>query len=124
MNDEPHGFKVDCGHLAIPKKLATGYATLPDGRRVCYSCADDLQRDDVRDAQPGDRITLYESSDGTRITTWTDGTVMRVLRHGARHNFSRERRYVTAIDELGRVWSGTSAPGMWATLRLTREVSR
>lgn len=118
----------DCGHVAESDGIATGYASIRDHRgdftlTVCYSCADELQRCDVAKAQPGDKFYAYVSSDGGRITTWTDGTLMRRVRFGANHPFSRERHYLTAVDRHGRVWSGVGDCGMWATLRLTKQVA-
>ncbi len=112
--------QLSCGHQSTPRGLAAGYATTPDGAHICYACADSLQAAEVANSQPGDRITLYVSSDGRMITTWTGGVIMRVQRWGKRHPFSRERSYLRAVDVDGRMWSGTGCAGMWAALKLTK----
>lgn len=113
----------DCGHAPTPTGVGAGYATDRDGRTYCYPCADAKQAQEIADAKPGDRSTLYVSGDGERITTWNGGSVMRVIHTGARHPFSdrfNDRRYIRAVDAHGRTWTGTGANGMYASLRLTR----
>ena len=112
---------LDCGHVPTETTgCGTGYATTHDGRTLCYTCADDAQRANVAAANYGDRITGYLSDDGATWQTWTGGHLGRVVRSGAHHAFSAERYHVRVKDTQGRIWSGTGAPGMWATLRLTR----
>jgi hypothetical protein len=97
----------------------TGYATLRDtNEKICYPCADSLERETIANAKPGDKTTLYLSSDGKTITTWTGGKIMRHVHLGALHPWSRERRYLSAIDSKGRKWSGIGAEGMYTHLKL------
>lgn len=117
----------DCGHEPTPNAgCGTGYATNREtGATACYACADAATRQDIRDSVPGDRITLYLSSDGAWITTWPGGRVMGRVTFGKEHAASRRgwqetRWYLTATDELGRVWSGVGAEGMYCALRLTK----
>lgn len=123
----------DCGHAPTKTDgIGTGYAidaTTHETR--CYPCADDQIRAIVAASTPGrgSAITLYVSSDGRTITTWTGGRVMGRVSWGARHSWSPSSRggeggrcYLTAVDNLGRVWSGVGEPGMWTTLRLTKRV--
>ena len=110
----------DCGHEAEPSGISTGYGTDSEGRTWCYPCC--LVRDlaEIDEAEPGHRLTHYVSSDGGFITNWPGGILMRRVRFGKTHNWSSERYYITAIDRKDRTWSGVGAPGMWATLRLTK----
>lgn len=122
---------LECGHDARPSfpDPRTGVPVFPGygvdrgtGRRLCYDCCDAADRDRVRSAAVGERWVGYLSSDARTVGTWSGGAVMGSVTVGGYHAWSAERRYVSAVDELGRVWSGTAAPGMWASLRLTRKV--
>lgn len=119
---------LDCGHVATPNGVGTGYAVDREGRTLCYPCADAQQVAEVAEAQPGARFVAYVSTDGATVTTWPGGTLMRGVRFGAVHPWSRKgwdgpRHYLTAVDPAGRVWSGTGAPGMYASLRLTKRTA-
>lgn len=116
----------DCGHLptVTDSPLTPGYARMPHGddRTMCYACADRMTLQDIETAPVGDRITLYISSDGNSVTTWTGGQMMRVVHWGSVHPWSRgshfgERNYIRVIDHTGHMWYGTGANGMYATLR-------
>jgi hypothetical protein len=116
---------LSCGHGPTPQppgSLGTGYAITAEGAYICYSCADERTLADIAAASPGDRVpaALYLASDGRTITTWSGGKVMTLASKGNRHNFSRERFYLTARDAQGRTWHGTGAEGMYCTLRLTK----
>ena len=109
--------KCDCGHDSEPRGVAVGYARDAEGRTCCYPCADAMDREQMRTA---DRFTAYQSGD--RITTWTGGTLGRIVRVGKVHRWSRERRYVSVVDVHGARWHGTAADGMWASLRRCKRV--
>lgn len=122
---------LECEHDARPScpDPRTGVPVFPGygvergtGRRLCYDCCDAIDRDCVRSAAVGDRWFGYLSRDARTVGTWSGGAVMGSVTVGGDHPWSLERHYVSAVDELGRVWSGTAAPGMWASLRLTRKV--
>lgn len=105
---------LDCGHHPSPHHpTTTGTAHTADGREICYACADQEQREDMKTATA---FCAYVSSDGRRLTTWTGGDLGRV-HMGSRHPWSRERHYLSATDCHGTRWHGTGAPGMWASLR-------
>lgn len=105
---------LDCGHHPSPHShITTGAARMPDGREVCYDCADASERERLKTET---RFCAYVSSDGERLTTWSGGDLGRVSL-GTRHHWSRERRYLSATDCHGNRWHGTGAAGMWATLR-------
>lgn len=112
---------LDCGHERTPTEgLAAGYARRADNSTMCYPCADEMQRAEVLAATPGDKVTLYLNTAGTKVITWSGGEVMDHVVWGDRHNWSRERSYLTAYDTSGRMWYGTGAPGMWCTLKLSK----
>lgn len=111
---------LDCGHTPSPHSdFTTGTAHTPDGREICWDCANSEIAHQVSASVPGDKITLYVSSDGKSIITWPGGVIMTHVTYGERHHRSHERYYLTARDDKGRTWSGTGAGGMWASLRLT-----
>lgn len=64
-----------------------------------------------------DRTVLYVAPQGDDVTTWTGDKAGRVIRWGARHPFSRERRYIRVRMADGSEWHGTGEPGMYAPLR-------
>lgn len=111
---------LDCGHMpTIPGHCGTGVALRADGRTCCYVCADMYQAAAIASAEPGDRTTAYVSSDGRSITSWSGGRLMGRVTFGKVHPWSQEVRYLTAVDGLGRTWSGTGSAGMLCSLRLT-----
>lgn len=115
---------LDCGHIPTPTTHGgNGTAHTIDGRTICYSCADSELAATIATSVPGDRITLYVSSDGKNITSWSGGVLMNRVKYGARHHWSDDRNYITAVDVDHRVWSGTGSRGMWASLRLTKQVT-
>lgn len=116
--------RCDCGHAPTANASpGTGYATRLGGRTMCYACAHESALAEIATAHFGDRATYYVSSDGRRLTTWP-GDDLGPVSLGNRHPWSRERRYLTFTDRLGRIWTGTGAPGMYATIRLTKQATR
>ena len=110
---------LDCGHEPTPGKFSTGSATDHAGRTMCYPCADSAQAADM--ATLGTRrISLYLSSDGKNITTWTGGVMARVTEHGASNRagfYGSSIHYIRARDVDGVMWFGKNGgPGMSITL--------
>lgn len=112
-----------------PVAIGTGYATLPSGARVCYPCADARQRADLAD--PSTTVyTGYVSADGARLTSWTGGTLARIIwtKKGARdyrRNLSPCAISYRIETPDGRRWHGRgSGPGMCLTVRLMRGGAR
>jgi len=115
---------LDCGHRraepthfhanGIP--MTAGYAEMSDGRRVCYACADDLQRGAM---VQNTEITAYLSSDGEHITTWTGGELAKVISLGsATTGFGgSEITFVRAVSPDGREWYGRNG-GKGMSVRL------
>jgi hypothetical protein len=105
---------VDCGHEAVAEGIGTGYATMPDGKRVCYACADASERERMRTA---DSMFAYVSTDSRSITTWTGGKLATVT---AVWTSDRARKtYVQATDVHGTRWygQGPSETGNYVNLR-------
>lgn len=106
---------LDCGHAPTPDGIAAGYATLIDGRRVCYPCADDAQR---RQVAQGNRFVGYLASDSRTVTTWTGGELARVRQTKPA---GADAVSVWARTPDGRSWYGRgSGPGMVLSLRAVR----
>lgn len=109
---------LSCGHTSTSNGIAAGYACIgADDRKICYACADDMQRKEVETAP---KVYAYVASDGGTITTWTGGILMRVLtmyRRGMpKHTYS-----VWARDPHGQLWYGIGGGrGMYVGLRRSK----
>jgi hypothetical protein len=116
-----------CHHVKpTPEGCGTGYAVYdpetPAPRMVCYDCADNLQREELRDRSKP--VCAYVSGDGIRITTWTGGHLMTVTRSTpcslTRQSFTHSRksyRTISAKDVHGGSWYGRGSPGIAIRLR-------
>lgn len=124
------GTVLDCGHAPTDTQggIGTGYSIARGGFTRCYACSHAAELAAVASCKPGDLTVAYVSGDDTdwRITDWAGGVLMTRVRWGAPHNFGRRsgngRRYVSAMDADHRIWTGVGSPGMYAVLRLTRQV--
>lgn len=76
------------------KPFSSGIAHHPDGRTLCYPCADSAQAVEIETA---DAMTLYDSGPTPRtepmgrdwngtVTTWTGGVLARVIRRSTYRN--------------------------------------
>ena len=119
MNTTP---TLSCGHLPSPHgPHTTGTAHLADGREVCWECADNMQREDLKERKP---VCAYVSIDGKRITTWSGGILMKVT-HSAtckltRVSFTHDRRSYRSIharDVHGALWYGRGSAGVLIRMR-------
>lgn len=115
---------LDCGHEPSPHSdFTTGTAHTPDGREICWTCADSEQAHELETA---DAFTGYLSCDGRNITTWSGGVLARVIDlnttagytpSGGR--FERVSTWVTTAD--GARWYGRGpGRGMYHTIRRSR----
>lgn len=113
---------LDCGHAPTPDTIGTGYAETADGRRVCYPCADDMQRAELAATPAGGRFGAYLSTDGRHVTTWTGGHLATVTRLTG----NRRQTFVRARDRDGRMWAGVgpAESGTYVTLRRIRDGAR
>lgn len=105
---------VSCGHEAVPSGIGTGYAIMEDGKKVCYTCADDRQREAMKTA---DVVYGYLSQDRRSVTTWTGGTLARVTE--AWTSERARKTFVRATDAQGVRWygQGPSESGTYVKLR-------
>lgn len=111
----------DCGHPPTETNhCGTGYGINESGQTVCYDCCAVADLGQIKSSSPGDRFVGYLSSDSKAITNWPGRVLMTSVHVGAFHPWSRERRYISAWDRLGRRWYGTGAPGMYAPLKLAK----
>jgi len=135
---------LSCGHLSLPPDPsiggAAGYATTRDDQKICYSCADDREREALKtqdqmfaylsdrtdNTEPQAPGSETQHTNGHRlITTWTGGFLMRVTsivwrRVGFPDVTGRRpmRAYLHATDVHGQKWVGTSpGSGMYARMR-------
>ena len=114
---------LSCGHHPSPHHVfTTGTAHLPDEREVCYACADEMRREEMKDrTRP---FTAYVSGDGLSITSWSGGNLMRVIQSWpcklSRQSFTHSRdsyRSIRAVDCHGGKWYGRGSAGIAITLR-------
>lgn len=102
--------------------VGTGYAVLPaTGEHICYPCSDKRERAELLDrSRP---VCAYVSGDGSRITTWTGGDLMRIVRSRTvrltRESFTHGRtiQSIRAVDCHGGEWIGQGNPGISIRLR-------
>lgn len=116
------GLALSCGHRAAPSfyddgmTFTPGYARIPDegDRKVCYACADDMQRAEMRDAM---RFAAYLSADWRSVISWTGGHLARVTRCTG----NRTQTFVRAVDTHGNTWAGIgpAESGTYVNLRRT-----
>jgi hypothetical protein len=96
-----------------PEHIGSGYA-VSDGKMICYNCADDMSREYLK---TDTRLFAYVSADWKHLTTWSGGILGRIEKVGELHVWSRERRYITAVDVHGAQWYGVGSNGMYAQVR-------
>ncbi len=99
---------LSCGHNPSPHDPhTTGTAFLPDGREICWDCADALERERMLTES---KIGAYLSGDGTAITTWSGGKLARVTGKVTRRvGFGRTSQvFWNATDDNGARWYGRS----------------
>jgi len=99
---------------------ASGYAILPNKRRICYACADKRQIEALKDRS---RPFVAYVGKGT-ITTWTGGKLMTITRSVpcqlTRQSWTHERnsyRSIRAVDVHGAHWAGRGSEGIAIKLR-------
>jgi hypothetical protein len=121
-------FCADCEKLVRRGDgCGTGYACLTgkeEGKRVCYSCADERQRANLLDRSAP--FCAYLSNDGKQITTWTGGRLMGVTASvpcklsRMSYTHGKDFRTVWARDVHGGEWYGRGSPGICIKLRPTK----
>lgn len=113
---------ADCGHAIPHGGIGTGYARTADGRTLCYACADDAQREEMRTAQ---RFFAYLGTPANPhsyppVVTWSGGKLGSVtyLNRNDRQTFVRVR------DVHGNMWAGIgpAESGTYVSLRRIKSV--
>ena len=117
--------KTQCTDCGRPFKLplytcGTGYATLPDGNRICYTCADRRQIEDLKD-----RSKPFNAYVGKGvITTWTGGKLMTItasqpcqLTWQSNWHDEKSFRSIHAVDAHGGHWAGRGSEGVAIKMR-------
>lgn len=104
-----------CGHLPTDTTGgATGYATMADGKTLCYPCADTAEREAFATA---DMFTGYVKEDTRQFTTWTGGKLAAItsMYYGKTRytpsGGSYSIRYIQATAPDGSRWSGSGSSG-------------
>lgn len=114
---------ADCALLIpppLPHATGTGYAILPDERKICYACADNRQREELKDRKP---FVAYVAGHGKTITTWTGGVLALITRSTTcrltRQSFIHGKtiQCIHARDIHGGHWTGRGNPGLAIKLR-------
>ena len=102
---------------------AAGYAVAPDGRHICYACAD------VREiAQLKDRSKPFYAYVGKGIiTTWTGGKLMTItasrpcaLTRASNWHDKGSFKSIHAVDVHGGHWTGRGSEGLAIKLRAVK----
>ena len=100
---------MECNEPSRASGIGTGYAVTGEGRIICYSCADDKERQHVEQFNDWGG---YLSMDGTAVTTWSGGKIMRttgVWTSGDKWSLAGRLTYVNAVDDQGKSWFGKGA---------------
>ena len=123
MNDKQNTTCADCG-ASFPQHPPghcgrIGYATLPDGNRICYPCADKRQIEELKD-----RSKPFVAYVGKGIlTSWTGGKLMAITSarpccltlpsnwHG------KDFASIHAVDVHGGHWAGRGSEGVAIKMR-------
>lgn len=111
----------DCEKLLVKPEnsMATGYAVLPNGSKICYPCADKRQVEEMKDRSAP--FVAYISTDSKSVTTWTGGFLGRITWSNSTANprgiYSRETVAINVIDAHGKKWHGRG-PGSGMCVRL------
>ncbi|GAA1895155.1 hypothetical protein [Streptantibioticus ferralitis] len=107
MPDLTPGDVLDCGHPPTPKGIGTGRA-IYRGRSMCYACADEQQREDIKKA---DAFAAYVTPDHVALTTWSGGELAKITSYKVRDHIAPGGRpyrmqYVWATTPDGTRWHG------------------
>jgi hypothetical protein len=111
----------DCGHPPSPHgSHTTGTAITPDNREICWTCADELILQSMREHGV---VTGYLSQNDTVIETCSGGKLAEVVyTKVSKVGFGRmPRTYYRAVDVYGRLWYGcVGSNGNVTSMKLAR----
>lgn len=112
---------LSCGHNPSPHhQWTTGTAHTILGAEICWDCAHKMTLEDMR---LHSKATLYLSSDGEKITSWSGRIVsekVNIIRKSW-NNFGGTMRYYVRFEFEGEIWSGAGmGEGMYLNARKTK----
>lgn len=111
--------KLDCGHESSHSlNITPGYGKTPDGRKICYACCAEFDREQMRKTG---KITLYlkmqryestilgQKANGiyckAELTNWPGSLKIPCFVHMGRHNLAR-KQYNVRFEFEGQKWRG------------------
>lgn len=107
---------LDCGHLSTPDGVASGHAINDDGKRICYDCCAEIEKQSMIDTG---RATLYlvnVNSTGAghyEVTNWPGNMRFKVSHHRiGKHNIAGKRIDVYFTGPDRNMWWGVSYGSM------------
>lgn len=114
-----------CRAEFVPSGCGTGYAVTSSGTHLCYACADEMQREEMRERTS---YCAYLSGDGSSLTTWSGGQLARVVsEHKDSGTGFRGTRltHIRAVTPDGSVWYGKGAGrNMIISIHRSKQTSR
>jgi hypothetical protein len=87
----------------------TGYGINGDGKKVCYSCCAEEDKQALRSLKPGQRMSMYFT--GKEVTNWPGSLCIHAGSYKIKHNFARTARMVYFTFE-GREFYGRNIGDM------------
>jgi hypothetical protein len=110
---------LSCGHEPSPhSEHTTGTAHTTDGREICWACADNESREQMKTAAS---FVVYVGDNN--VTTWTGGNLGGILYRSVTHIFGHKGIAYRIRDVHGQVWHGRHAgmfSGKGCALRIRR----
>lgn len=99
---------MNCAHEFVTEGCATGYATLPDGSKVCYGCAAERDRLTMIEKGHSRNLPLYLIEQNTVVSNWPNTLRFKLFPRMAesRHNIGGKRLDFWFVGPDGHVWHG------------------
>lgn len=99
-----NNFCAICGKTFIPNGISTGYGVNKDGYKICYNCCGDIDKKQLSDLQPGDKMYLYLTSEKKElsygietkhfVTNWPGTLKINCYVKEGYHNIARVQRSI------------------------------
>lgn len=107
--------KLDCGHTLTPEKhgIGTGYGVTNDGKRICYACCAERDRESMRDTGKATLYLIIRAQHighaEAEVTNWPGSLRFPIgyVRTG-RHNMAGKRYDVWFTGPDGAEWHGVT----------------
>jgi len=111
--------KLDCGHEPSPHEtFTTGYGITPDGRKICYTCCAEQDKEQMRKMGKATLYLKIKRYDSTilgqkakgiyckaELTNWPGSFVIPCFVHMGRHNIAG-KQYNVRFEFEGKSWRG------------------